>query len=203
MKKRIFSLVVIFLFTTIAWVFLGNVTGGRTYEYERKMREGVGRLWGGSQVQEAPQVYMYTETPKEYTETKNNVTVTKTKIERVRWDEMPEATDAEAVIELEPRKKGLSWYSTYSVRFKGRYTIRNTAGKDAYYYLDFNLPSPDGIYDEFSVRVDGSASEDGLKEGGRSVKKVFIRKDGRANVEFSYSTRGMDKWEYYFGEGMR
>lgn len=56
MFKRILAIVFIFGCTTVAWFILGGAVTIRTQQQDASLRDAVGELWGGRQVQCAPVV---------------------------------------------------------------------------------------------------------------------------------------------------
>ena len=65
-----------------------------------------------------------------------------------------ERTRAQADLALEYRKKGLLWCSTYSVRFAGNYTFRNSTDQPREILLIFLLPARQAVYDDLTISAD-------------------------------------------------
>lgn len=186
MGKRIGILTFIFVCTTVGWAILGTATGLRTYTQDVKLRGDVGRLWGTVQKQQAPHVYYRAEG------------------EPVTMD-LPMilgGSDIKVNIELEHRKRGLLWYSTYHVTFSGKYIVTNTTGEERDIFFEYKLPTEEGIYDNFSLAVDGEKLEELQPVSGRIHKKLTLEPDEEKKVEIAYRSQGMDKWWYVFGEGI-
>ena len=66
-----------------------------------------------------------------------------------------ESTRATVDLDLEHRRKGLLWYATYAVAFKGTYTFRNPDAEAREIHVRFPLPAQDALFDDFVFTVDG------------------------------------------------
>ena len=54
------------------------------------------------------------------------------------------------------RRKGLLWYDTYGVEFRGVYRFRLPAAAPGPAYVQLLFPSSEAIYDGFSFKVNGA-----------------------------------------------
>ena len=54
MTKRLIAIALIFGATALAWMILGSSVFSRTYQTDGRLKEGVTGLWGGEQIQVAP-----------------------------------------------------------------------------------------------------------------------------------------------------
>ncbi len=104
MVKHIAALVFILGCTSAAWVILGSTVFQRTYHYDSGLREKVVELWGSPQEQRPPEAISSGPTPVSMS---------------------PESSRIDVDLDLEHRRKGLLWYSTYAVKFAGVYVFRN------------------------------------------------------------------------------
>ena len=66
-----------------------------------------------------------------------------------------ESTRATVDLDLEHRRKGLLWYATYTVTFKGTYTFRNPDAEARELHVRLPLPAEDALFDDFVFAVDG------------------------------------------------
>src|SRR5215210_3754445 len=160
MVKRIIAIAFIFACTAIAWIVLGATVFNRTRGSDRNLRGRVGSTWGTNQAQRAPVAYIETiETrvveipdrrrPVAGPSPATTTTSTDPRTETVRTRE-PVALDqtrANVAFELEHRRKGLLWYSTYKVSFDGAYQFRNTSSSDSVLF-EFPLPASQAVYDD-------------------------------------------------------
>jgi len=199
MRKRISSLIVIFIFTTIAWVVLGGVTTFRTYKQNTRLKSSVGQLWGTSQNQNAPSVYYQVMTSRKVKTTSGGETTVETKTDVATHYLNLESSDIDIKFDLDYRKKGLLWYSTYKVDFSGYYTIRNTTSMARKVLFDYVFPKADGIYDNFAFVVNGKKVDDIRPENGVIKESFFLSPGETRKIRISYRSQGMDEWWYVFG----
>jgi hypothetical protein len=110
-----------------------------------------------------------------------------------------ETSHVEMALHLEPRRKGLLWYDTWSGDYRARHTLRNPDDAPRTIGLRFPFPSPQAPYDGFRVRLNG---ED-LPVGGDLEKDASARVElppkAEAELEIAYRTRGLGPWRYAFG----
>jgi hypothetical protein len=99
---------------------------------------------------------------------------------------------------LDQRQKGLLWYDTYAVRFRGRYLFRNPDTVERAVFIHFAFPSSEAIYDGFVFRVgdrEAPAAND-LSKG--IVSRQALAGRGETPVEVAYQSRGLGPWTYAF-----
>src|SRR5271157_1482403 len=198
MIKRIAALAAVFLCTSAAWVVLGVTIFARTESPQSdQLRSRVASSWGTAQTQ-APPAASYVRVWEEKVEEDK-----KTKIVK-RSEVVPlalEGSKVEVSFDLEPRQKGLLWYSTYAVMFGGDYAFTNSSGEDQLVTFKLPFPSQQAIYDDLSLTVDNgplsvnnesnSASGSSLVAAGKTVL-----------LHAAYRSQGLDSWRYNFGEGI-
>lgn len=202
MVKRIFILLFIFVCTSIAWFILGGVTTARTNEQDVKLRSAVGQLWGTMQRQEAPFVFYQTKKDKKVTTVIGNETIVETKTEVIDHPVAIEGSAIDVSIDLDHRRKGLLWYSTYQLTFHGVYRIVNTTGTRREMFFMYTFPTIEGVYDNFSLSVDGEKIKELKPQSGVIYQKFMIDPGQERQVRVSYSSQGMDEWWYVFGGGV-
>ena len=182
MVKRIFAICFIFGCTAVAWFILSGTILIRTETQDNKLRGAVGQLWGTEQTQQAPKFY--------YESKDQNVT------------QMIEASDINADIKLDYRKKGLLWYSTYKVKFTGKYQVKNGSNEAKQISMDFKLPARGAIYDNFRCVIKGQEIED-LKFNQDTITRSFNVTPGQVeSIQISYESQGLSRWSYDFGENV-
>ncbi len=202
MRRLVAPLFFIFFCTTIAWVILGSAVVARTNQQDTRLKQSVGQLWGTMQRQKAPTVYYLTKERKEYTETRDEKTVSRVYYETVTHPVNLETSDITADLELKHRKKGLLWYATYAVRFQGRYQLVNHAVEPRRLYYEFEFPTADGLYDDFLLTVDGVPINQIKPENGVITQAIDFEPEETKTVEVAYRSQGMDEWWYVFGGGV-
>ncbi len=173
--KKLFAIAVILTLATVAWFALAGSVQIRTDSFSGRLGDEVSGLWGAPQTQLAP------------TFTVRNGGQDST-VDLV-------GSDVTADLELDQRRKGLMWYSTYVVDFSATYRLSNTTETSQTVTLTFPFPEPDGIYDGFVVRVDGREADISYA-GGSAIARFDLPAQGRASVETAYRTNGMDSWAY-------
>jgi inner membrane protein involved in colicin E2 resistance len=202
MSKRIMPIIVIFLCTCAAWIFLSKTVQLRTRAQDTKLKSAVRELWGTSQKQSAPTAYLSAYIKQESEE---NSTPADSSISRLVYDTEPlpiSGSDIKVKLDLDYRKKGLLWYSTYRVDFNGSYTFTNSTGEQAEVEFDYVFPSRQGIYDNFKVLVNGDSLKELQPQDGKLAFNFEIAPDESKIVNISYKSQGMDEWWYLFGSGV-
>lgn len=202
MSKRIIALIFIFFCISIAWFILGGVTSARTHEQDTKLRLAVGQLWGTIQQQSAPFAYYQTHKERKVKTVLGSETIIETKVETTNHPVALEGSDIDVNVELEHRKKGLLWYSTYTVLFNGMYTVTNTTDRFRTIFFEYTFPTVEGVYDNFSFVVDGEKVKDLRPSGGMIVRGFAFSPSQTREIEISYKSQGMDEWWYVFGGGV-
>jgi inner membrane protein involved in colicin E2 resistance len=200
MTARIVALILIFGASTAGWAILGGITNYRTVTQDRIIKKEVGQLWGTTHRQQAPDIYYINKVKQEIATEEGEPSKYETKIIHVKAPESLEKNDIEVSLDLEHRKKGLLWYSTYEVNFAADYLIKNNSSEKRKYKFKYSFPSQDGIYDNF-VLVIGSEKIDTLSPVAGKLEAGMELEPGQAlTVSISYSSRGMDQWWYVLGE---
>jgi hypothetical protein len=107
-----------------------------------------------------------------------------------------ERTEAEATLDLEQRQKGLLWYDTYTVAFRGAYVFRNPDDVERRVRVKFSFPAEHAIYDDFVMTIDGVSAPRG-GDLAKEVETVSVLAPGQAvRLELAYRSRGLDDWRY-------
>jgi inner membrane protein involved in colicin E2 resistance len=208
MGKRVAAIVVIFVFSTIAWAVLGGTIMARTYSKGGSLQQRVASNWGSPQTQ-VPAVASYIVVSHRDAESLEDGKKIVRKVE-VR-QERPLALDASRVdvrLDLEPRKKGLLWYSTYKVAFSAKYTFAPAPTPEEV-TIRVPFPAAQALYDDLAVSVDGrlipvKSEPAGTGAQGAAVVAAVTGKTmalpGKpVVVEVKYRSQGLDTWRYDFG----
>lgn len=175
---RLFAILMIFVTALAAWVFLGAVSAQRSSMSSDSFYPEVHTLWGSYMVQAAP--VFFVKVPGS---------------ERKRRF-MPDANRIEAKIDLDYRRKGLIWYSTYTVDFSAEYEVTNTDPVAQNLHVYFSFPSQEATYDRFGFWVD-AAPRDVRVDTREGIHEIIALDPGEAKrVRVSYRTRGTGTWRY-------
>jgi hypothetical protein len=140
MLKRIAAITFIFVCTTVAWAVLGSTIYYRSSVPAETIRGSVNNTWGVPQEQR-PATASYTERVERIEKTTEGGQPVERLTEQDVTVMLPlERSNIDVDLQLEHRQKGLLWFSTYTVAFRGVYRFRNTTGRDK--AVDFNFPYP-------------------------------------------------------------
>lgn len=199
MAKRILPLVFIFFCTSVAWVILGGASIGRTYSQDSKLKQKVGQLWGTVQRQEAPQVYYQIKSKRKVHRMVDEKTVVEELDDVATHYLIPDSNDISVDLKIDYRRKGLLWYSTYTVDFDGRYRVVNTTPAVRDIWFEYHFPASQGVYDNFAVTVDGEKLRDLDTRDGKVFVRLPLDPGQGRTVRVSYRSQGMDEWWYSFG----
>ena len=146
-------IIVIFIISLIAWQILSSVMKNRSYVKDQYGYKTVGMLWGNEHLQTSPTgVMKWNKTSKrKMTKSEKRNYINKKQYEadmdayragkkirkvKIQQDELYiilenehrenislESSDIQVDLDLDHRKKGLLWYSTYNVNFNAIYKI--------------------------------------------------------------------------------
>ncbi len=150
---------------TLAWLGLAQQLSERHSAVDFQLKSEVRGLWGQTHFQRGPSV-------------KNDED----------YLEILEA-EVEANLQLSHRQKGMLWYSTYLVDFRGRYTVAPGAT-----CFEFPLPVKQGMFSEFKVTVNGQEAD--WKRGTDSISLQLP--NDTETIDVSYRGQGLDRWAYEF-----
>jgi hypothetical protein len=200
---RLLAIGLIYICAALGWAVLGGSLLARTGEFDARLSRDVALLWGGKHVQVAPEVRV--ERPKTVTErvqehdaqgrpvarevTKHSVEYATIPLERSRVD---------VALHLDQRQKGLLWYDTYGVRFRGSWRVHNPDTVPRRLIVRFSFPSADAIYDGFTFTA-GSGRSAGVTDLSQGVDaSVDVPPGGDVPIDIAYSSRGLGDWTYAF-----
>jgi hypothetical protein len=182
MLKRIAALTLIFFCATLAWAILGTTIFSRSGSFRDGLRGKVVSTWGAPHEQKPPSA-CYPEGV----------------LQTTAWRPLPlESSKITVALDLEHRRKGLLWYSTYKVAFAGQYLFRNPTQNEQPVTFTLAFPVARAVYDDLVFRVDGAPLEvANQKSAASGVVRVGAGKT--AVLEVSYRSQGLDSWRYSFG----
>jgi len=191
MSRNVLAIIAIFLCTSAAWMILGSSIVVRTESADSDLGPRVASTWGAPQQQTAPVMFTSRVVQKQNTNTVQQTITTALPLERSRID---------VALNLEQRQKGLLWFPTYRVDFKGVYLFRNISPVDDV-ILKFALPVADAIYDDLVIRADGESLP--ITVAGGAISTTLKRPPGALiRIEAGYKSQGTQSWQYSFGENI-
>jgi inner membrane protein involved in colicin E2 resistance len=212
MVKRIVAIAFIFICTTVAWLILGGTIFQRTQSSDQTLSGRVGSTWGTSQMQRAPVAFIerietrVVETPVRRMPPDRELGPQPTTTSAGRPTEtvrtrVPLALDQTRVavdFDLEHRRKGLLWYSTYEVAFAGTFRFRNTAASDSVVF-EFPLPAAQAVYDDLRVTLNGAPAVYEIRNQG-IYATARVPSGDTAMLSVAYRSRGLNQWRYVLGD---
>jgi len=196
---RIFSLSAIFFATTIAWMILGATISSRTRSTGERLSGRVQSVWGAPQLQLAPACTV--ERSRQVTEdiTEKGATRQVTKTLKLEDAVTLDQSRVAVALNLEHRKKGLLWYSTYTVGFKGDYICRNPDPERRPLYIRIQLPAEQAIYDGLAVSINGQPQPLNMA-GNKIALAIGAASNEPVRLTVQYKSQGIESWHYSFGE---
>jgi hypothetical protein len=216
MVKRIIAIGFIYVVATLAWVILGATIFERTSSSDNQLRGRVGSTWGTSQSQQAPSAFVERLEQRRLGETTvptrrpppATVDVAPGRPTMSTAAERPELLVVRTPLhlqrsrigigfELEHRRKGLMWYSTYSVAFQSSYAFLNQTVEDSV-RIEFPLPAAQAVYDDLRVTLNGAPARYEM-QGYSILVRASIPPGDSAVVGFGYRSQGLDEWRYVLG----
>ena len=201
MLRQILALAFIFLCTTIAWMILGSTISSRTYGANQQLQGHVSSTWGTSQEQSPPTAHYTVAEPTSSTTVENGkIVVHNDKIER-RIPLSLESSRIRVKIDLDPRQKGLLWYSTYAVDFGGDYVFRNDSVVAQNVSFRLKFPAQKAIYDGLQMKVDDQVVPLATDDQG-TVGQATVPPESTAKLHVAYRSQGLDSWRYHLGDGI-
>jgi inner membrane protein involved in colicin E2 resistance len=202
MLARMAAIVSIFLCIAAAWAVLGFTVTTRTTDQDQSLKTAVNQLWGTQQRQIAPQL-QYNATRQTRFETiqggQGGKTIKETRFESISHPLLLDGSDIKVDLNLDYRQKGLLWYSTYHVRFDGKYRVTNYTDTEGDIYFNFSAPAQNGVYDNFRLVAGGKEIPNLPFNNGVFSHKIRLAPGQSEIVEVEYGSHGMDQWWYDFG----
>jgi inner membrane protein involved in colicin E2 resistance len=199
--RQILALTFIFLCTTIAWMFLGSTIVSRTYGANQQLQGHVASTWGTAQEQSPPTAhYSVMDQTNSTTVENGKLVVHNQKIERLV--PLPlESSRIRVNIHLDPRQKGLLWYSTYAVDFAGDYVFRNTTDQPQNVAFRLTFPAQKAVYDELQMKINDQTVSVSTDEQG-TVGRATILAQTDAKLHIGYRSQGLESWRYKLADGI-
>lgn len=201
MLRQILALAFIFVCTTIAWVILGATIFSRTYGSNEQLQGHVASTWGTSQQQSPPTAtYTLTEAVNSTTVENGKVVVHSGNVQR----QVPlplEASRIHVNFHLNPRQKGLLWYSTYAVDFAGDYSFRNNTRQAQAVDFRLKFPAEKAMYDGVQMKINEQGVALATDDQG-TVGHSTVAPGETASLHVAYRSQGLDCWRYQLGDGV-
>ena len=199
MLRRILAIAAIFLGASLAWAILGSTIFARTYSAGNSLSGRVASTWGAAQEQAPPEVqYVWMEL-QTVTAEENGKKVTREERKERGQAVSLDSSRVEAQIHVDYRQKGLLWFSTYTVAFRGEHAFHNPSYSEQTFVFRLPLPAEQAVYDGLSVSFDGRPLS--LVFGGSDVTARAALPGGAQGVlKTTYRSQGQKSWRYHFGQ---
>lgn len=198
MTFRIVAIAFILFATSVAWFVLGGTLFQRSQSSGSHLRDRVASIWGSPQAQSPPVATYETFVRREVSTITNGKPTTAASIvpDSVR---LPlESSRVRVALDLQHRRKGLLWFSTYGVDYAGAYAFRNRSDEPRTVTFTMTYPSARAIYDRLAFSLDGVPLV--VENRGRAAVATAIVPAGHTvRLGVGYRSQGLDKWEYSLG----
>lgn len=201
MLKRIAAIIFIFLCTTVAWAVLGSTIFYRTYSSDSELKGRVASNWGSPQQQSPPTATYLNRFTKQVISIENGKEITRSAEQQTLRSLPLEQSRVNVTLHLDYRRKGLLWYSTYRVKFRGSYEFRNPEDTPRDLTFTLHLPAEQAIYDDVAFSVNGTP----LALSSQKLETYGIARlapHETAVLAVAYASQGLDAWKYNFGDGV-
>lgn len=115
----------------------------------------------------------------------------------------PTASTVNVRLHYDPRQRGLLWYRTYEADFQAEYVFENPTPIPQTIFVQFVLPAESASYNAFSFLLNGKPTTANVTGREPITEAVPLEAGGRATLVVAYKTRGLDRWDYGFGDEAR
>jgi Inner membrane protein CreD len=184
--KRIAAIAFIFFCTAIAWMILAGTISSRTGDSSEQLQGRVASTWGTSHEQ-LPPTATWNETAQNYYTTCHTLPLIASRIN--------------ANLHLDPREKGLLWYSTYKVDFAGDYSFLNDTPKPQNVTFRFKFPAQKAIYDGLSIQLNGRPLPITMDNDGAYAQGTATPNEN-STLHIGYASQGLSSWRYKLADGV-
>ena len=201
--RRLAAIALIFLGTSVGWTVLGSSLVARSGEFDSRLGREVQLLWGGPHRQIAPDAWILrpgVDTQVEETKDQEGRVLRK-QVSKTVFRTVPvvlESTRATVDLDLEHRRKGLLWYATYTVTFKGTFTFRNPDAEVRELRVHLPLPAENALFDDFVFAVDGRTAVPAGDISKEITAVVSATPGATITLNVQYRSRGLNTWTYAF-----
>ncbi len=200
--RKLSSIGVIWFCCALAWMILGSSVVRRTGTFSSSMGSDVALLWGPKLVQAPPRAVL--SSADEQATTKQDATAPasddQTAATAAGTAPQLDGSDIDVSLALEHRRKGLMWFATYDVAFRGHYTFYNDNDERRHAELRFPLAGHAVVYDAFKV-LDGNGEPlNATINNGVATWNATFDAGERYRFTVVYRSRGTTSWSYLAGQ---
>ena len=182
-------------------MILGGTISSRTGSSNEQLQGRVASTWGTPQEQ-APPTAAYTITEvRNVARWENGASVVHEEKVATQVPVGLSASRVQVDFHLDPRQKGLLWYSTYQVQFAGDYSFRNNTAESQTFCFRFRFPAQKAIYDGLLMQINGTRISPATDDQGANGEAVVG--PGETSVfHIAYRSQGLNSWRYKLGDGV-
>jgi len=182
-------------------MILGGTISSRTGSSNEQLQGRVASTWGTPQEQ-APPTAAYTITEvRNVARWGNGASVVHEEKVATQVPVGLSASRVQVDFHLDPRQKGLLWYSTYQVQFAGDYSFRNNTAESQTFCFRFRFPAQKAIYDGLLMQINGTRISPATDDQGANGEAVVG--PGETSVfHIAYRSQGLASWRYKLGDGV-
>ena len=182
-------------------MILGGTISSRTGSSNEQLQGRVASTWGTPQEQ-APPTAAYTITEvRNVARWENGASVVHEEKVATQVPVGLSASRVQVDFHLDPRQKGLLWYSTYQVQFAGDYSFRNNTAESQTFCFRFRFPAQKAIYDGLLMQINGTRISPATDDQGANGEAVVG--PGETSVfHIAYRSQGLASWRYKLGDGV-
>jgi inner membrane protein involved in colicin E2 resistance len=182
-------------------MILGATIFSRTYGSSEQLQGHVASTWGTAQEQSPPTATFTVTEPTTSTTVENGKLVVHNDRTRRQVPLALEASRVHVAFHLDPRQKGLLWYSTYGVEFSGDYTFRNGAAEAETVDFRLKFPAQKALYDNLQMKINGQPVTLKIDDQG-TVGQATVPAGAAAVLHVAYASQGLDSWRYQLGDNI-
>jgi len=199
--RKLAAITFIFACTTLAWVILGTTLLSRTGSSNEQLDGHVASTWGSPQEQSPPsasykEAHITASTTIEDGKTiVHNKTIESTVLLPLN------SSRVQVNLHLDPRQKGLLWYSTYAVDFAGDYSFLNNTAQPQNVSFRLNFPAQKALYDGLTMELNGQVLPVSMDDQGICIQTTLAPNESSA-LHVAYHSQGLTSWRYKLADGV-
>lgn len=203
MTAHTLSIGLIYLCTCAAWWILGTTIFIRTNDTPSQQRQGVESAWGKPQRQQSPKVWYceVADTSPELPGKPDTSSRRETKKPHCAVALPLTQSRIATSLELNHRRKGLVWFSTYEVDFQATYRAANTTAEPRRVYVEFALPVGQSVFDGFTATLNGEDVSQSIRNSALNAHRDLAPGE-ELTFNVAYRSQGLDQWTYALPTGV-
>jgi inner membrane protein involved in colicin E2 resistance len=199
--RKIAAIAFIFTCTTLAWIILGTTLFSRTGSSNEQLDGHVASTWGSPREQSPPSA-SYKETHiTSSTTVEDGKTIVHNKTVENNVFLPLNSSHVQVNLHLDPRQKGLLWYSTYAVDFAGDYSFLNQTAESKNVTFRFNFPAQKALYDGLTMELNGHVLPVNMDDQGICINATVAPNEASA-LHVAYHSQGLTSWRYKLADGV-